>query len=73
MDDSSSMAGPLWWEAKEALTQLAELAAKYDEDGLDIHFLCVPMQRLRNRLINILQKLHKKGNWSRCCSGQTIV
>jgi len=39
VDDSSSMAGALWWEAKEALTQLAELAARYDEDGIDVHFL----------------------------------
>jgi hypothetical protein len=41
VDDSSSMSGALWWEAKEALTQLAELASKYDEDGIDVHFLYV--------------------------------
>lgn len=33
------MAGALWFEAKEALTQLAELAVRYDEDGIDVHFL----------------------------------
>lgn len=39
VDDSSSMAGPLWFEAREALAGVAQLAAKYDADGIDICFL----------------------------------
>lgn len=33
------MAGPLWHEAREALAGVAELASKYDADGIDIYFL----------------------------------
>jgi len=33
------MAGPLWFEAEEALAGVASLAAKYDTDGIDICFL----------------------------------
>ncbi|PVF96352.1 hypothetical protein CPB86DRAFT_787101 [Serendipita vermifera] len=39
VDDSSSMAGARWFEAREALAGVAELASKYDSDGIDIHFL----------------------------------
>ncbi|KAH7930625.1 hypothetical protein BV22DRAFT_1000161 [Leucogyrophana mollusca] len=39
MDDSRSMEGPLWEEAKNALSSLAEIAATYDRDGIDVHFL----------------------------------
>ncbi|KAG8823431.1 hypothetical protein FRC17_009338 [Serendipita sp. 399] len=39
VDDSSSMAGPLWFEAREALAGLSDLAGKYDTDGIDVHFL----------------------------------
>lgn len=39
MDDSSSMAGSLWKEAKQALATLADVAGKYDANGVDIHFL----------------------------------
>ncbi|KAG1717436.1 uncharacterized protein EDB91DRAFT_1241218 [Suillus paluster] len=39
MDDSSSMAGSLWKEAKQALATLADVASKYDANGVDIHFL----------------------------------
>ncbi|KAG8755451.1 hypothetical protein FRC14_004033 [Serendipita sp. 396] len=39
VDDSSSMAGPLWFEAREALSGLSDLAGKYDTDGIDVHFL----------------------------------
>jgi hypothetical protein len=33
------MAGARWFEAREALAGVAELASKYDADGIDIHFL----------------------------------
>lgn len=33
------MEGPLWWEAGEALAGIAEAAAAYDSDGIDIYFL----------------------------------
>lgn len=39
VDDSASMAGPLWFEARFALAGVAELAGKYDTDGIDVHFL----------------------------------
>lgn len=39
MDDSSSMVGSLWKEAKQALATLADVASKYDANGVDIHFL----------------------------------
>ncbi|KIM57948.1 hypothetical protein SCLCIDRAFT_129376 [Scleroderma citrinum Foug A] len=39
VDDSASMRGPRWEEAKRALSDLASIAAEYDWDGLDIYFL----------------------------------
>ncbi|KAL4076384.1 hypothetical protein J3A83DRAFT_4052337, partial [Scleroderma citrinum] len=39
VDDSGSMQGSRWKEAKEALSGLAHIAREYDSDGLDIHFL----------------------------------
>jgi len=38
VDDSVSMAD-LWEEAKSALAEIALMAAKYDIDGVDIHFV----------------------------------
>ncbi|KAG7446032.1 uncharacterized protein BT62DRAFT_895366, partial [Guyanagaster necrorhizus] len=42
LDDSSSMYGPSWTEATEALSALAKLAGEYDDDGIDIYFLNSP-------------------------------
>ncbi|KAG8900547.1 hypothetical protein FRB99_005986 [Tulasnella sp. 403] len=39
VDDSSSMEGALWIEAREALSGIADVAARYDSDGIDIYFL----------------------------------
>ncbi|KAH7909731.1 hypothetical protein BJ138DRAFT_1114713 [Hygrophoropsis aurantiaca] len=39
MDDSRSMEGPLWAEARDALSLLAEIAVTYDADGIDLYFL----------------------------------
>ncbi|KAF8678328.1 von Willebrand factor (vWF) type A domain [Rhizoctonia solani] len=39
VDDSSSMEGTSWTEAREALAGLADAAAKYDQEGIDVHFL----------------------------------
>ncbi|KAI0776169.1 hypothetical protein BD413DRAFT_649630 [Trametes elegans] len=40
VDDSGSMSkGGLWTEAREALAALADVAAKYDADGIDVCFL----------------------------------
>ncbi|KAL0577457.1 hypothetical protein V5O48_004526 [Marasmius crinis-equi] len=39
VDDSSSMIGARWDEARKALGQLADLAGKFDADGIDIYFL----------------------------------
>ncbi|KAG8883459.1 hypothetical protein FRB97_006587 [Tulasnella sp. 331] len=37
--DSSSMEGALWVETREALAGIADVAARYDADGVDIYFL----------------------------------
>ncbi|KAJ1304399.1 hypothetical protein OPQ81_005548 [Rhizoctonia solani] len=42
VDDSSSMEGTSWVEAREALAGLADAAAKYDQEGIDVHFLNDP-------------------------------
>jgi hypothetical protein len=39
IDDSGSMSGLRWKEAGSALASVAEKAAMYDPDGIDIHFL----------------------------------
>ncbi|EFY86753.1 von Willebrand factor [Metarhizium acridum CQMa 102] len=39
IDDSGSMAGNLWSEAKDALISIAEIVTTYDEDGIDMYFL----------------------------------
>ncbi|KAG8932094.1 COP9 signalosome (CSN) subunit [Tulasnella sp. 417] len=50
VDDSTSMDGPLWYEARDALAGIAEVAARYDLDGIDVHFLNNPIvgRGLRN-------------------------
>ncbi|EPS98744.1 hypothetical protein FOMPIDRAFT_1125795 [Fomitopsis schrenkii] len=39
VDDSGSMRGKRWQEARDALAALAEIASKYDADGIDVCFL----------------------------------
>lgn len=39
VDDSGSMAGGRWREAKAALMEVAETASAYDRDGIDVHFM----------------------------------
>ncbi|TFK55409.1 hypothetical protein OE88DRAFT_1651714 [Heliocybe sulcata] len=39
VDDSSSMEGKLWMEARSVLANLAHVAQKYDVDGIDVCFL----------------------------------
>jgi len=39
VDDSASMEGALWADAREALAGIADLAAKYDSNGVDVYFL----------------------------------
>lgn len=39
VDDSKSMRGSRWTQAGKALSTLATVAARYDEDGIDIEFL----------------------------------
>lgn len=33
------MEGPLWWEARSALADIAGMAALYDVDGVDLYFV----------------------------------
>ncbi|WRT69657.1 uncharacterized protein IL334_006647 [Kwoniella shivajii] len=39
IDDSSSMKGRRWTEARIALMGVADIAARYDQDGIDVEFL----------------------------------
>lgn len=39
IDDSASMAGERWNQAMNAIIGVAEIAAGYDEDGIDVYFL----------------------------------
>ncbi|KAL0950081.1 hypothetical protein HGRIS_010084 [Hohenbuehelia grisea] len=39
LDDSGSMKGTPWHDACQALSALADLAGKYDADGIDLYFL----------------------------------
>ena len=39
VDDSSSMSGPRWREAEEAIAAIAPICTQYDYDGIDIYFL----------------------------------
>jgi hypothetical protein len=39
VDDSTSMAGERWEKARAALMEVAEIAARYDQDGVDIYFI----------------------------------
>lgn len=39
VDDSASMNGPRWRQAREALTAVVNLAIDYDTNGVDIRFL----------------------------------
>lgn len=39
IDDSGSMEGSRWKQAREALQEVVEMAVKWDKNGVDIHFL----------------------------------
>jgi hypothetical protein len=39
VDDGPSMAGQTWAQAREALMGVAETAAQYDDQGVDIYFI----------------------------------
>ena len=39
IDDSSSMSGPRWRDTKDAIEPIVDICTKYDEDGIDIHFI----------------------------------
>ncbi|KAJ5365710.1 von Willebrand factor type A [Penicillium concentricum] len=39
VDDSSSMRGALWQEAREAIAAIAPVCTKYDKEGIDIYFI----------------------------------
>ena len=39
IDDSGSMAGSSWREARDVLSQISEICTKRDKDGIDIYFL----------------------------------
>ncbi|KAJ5091260.1 hypothetical protein NUU61_006130 [Penicillium alfredii] len=39
VDDSSSMSGPRWHEAEEAISAITPICTQYDADGIDLYFL----------------------------------
>ncbi|KAK8849640.1 hypothetical protein IAR55_004975 [Kwoniella newhampshirensis] len=39
VDDSTSMAGERWEQARQALMEVADIASRYDENGVDVFFL----------------------------------
>ncbi|KAF9456828.1 hypothetical protein BDZ94DRAFT_1274706 [Collybia nuda] len=39
VDDSASMAGPLWADAREALAGITDLNAQVSNDGVDVYFM----------------------------------
>ncbi|WVQ79243.1 hypothetical protein IAT38_001339 [Cryptococcus sp. DSM 104549] len=39
VDDSFSMKGERWDRARQAIMEVAEIAARYDDDGIDLYFL----------------------------------
>ncbi|ORY34835.1 hypothetical protein BCR39DRAFT_515072 [Naematelia encephala] len=39
VDDSASMAGERWEQARAALMGVADIASRYDQDGVDLYFL----------------------------------
>ncbi|TFK66969.1 hypothetical protein BDN72DRAFT_125427 [Pluteus cervinus] len=66
VDDSGSMTWDSRWEqsvnsnAGEALAQLAEVAAEYDKDGLDIRFLNSPKTELGVKDPQIVNQLFQR-------------
>lgn len=42
IDDSGSMSGSRWRETKNAIEAIVDICTKYDEDGIDIHFINSP-------------------------------
>jgi len=39
VNDSATMAGDKWDQVMNVIVGVAEMAAKYDEDGVDVYFL----------------------------------
>jgi hypothetical protein len=60
MDDSGSMLRDDRWEqACEALSKLAQIAATYDRDGIDIHFLNHPKSCMNVKDPNAVRQLFR--------------
>ncbi|KAI0080872.1 hypothetical protein K474DRAFT_1657379 [Panus rudis PR-1116 ss-1] len=51
------MSGINWTEARNALAQLAEVASKYDDNGIDIHFLNSKLQGLNMTSTEAVERL----------------
>lgn len=57
VDDSLSMSGHRWDEARAALEKLAHMAAQYDSNGIDIHFLNATVSGENMRDMDQVRKL----------------
>ncbi len=57
VDDSGSMANSRWSEALEAVSIVVPLASKYDDDGVDVHFINNPQSYNIQRNHNVMSKL----------------
>jgi hypothetical protein len=63
MDDSYSMIageGGRWFEARDALAPLADLAGQYDADGLDLFFLNSPLHGDGLRVRSLLKSVFRR-------------
>ncbi|RDB27109.1 hypothetical protein Hypma_004624 [Hypsizygus marmoreus] len=59
VDDSASMHGKRWAQAGEALANLAYTAAKYDADGIEIHFINSRKFQSHAQSAKVVKKLFK--------------
>ncbi|KAG6867511.1 hypothetical protein C0993_001824, partial [Termitomyces sp. T159_Od127] len=64
VDDSGSMSGDRWKEARKALQALAVEASKYDEDGIEIQFLN-STEKLTTKDPNAIKSLFRRVNPAR--------
>ncbi|WWC92752.1 uncharacterized protein L201_007711 [Kwoniella dendrophila CBS 6074] len=65
IDDSSSMKGTRWTEARTSLMGVADIAARYDQDGIDIQFLNSKKQgngmRTGNQVMQLFESVKPNG------------
>ncbi|WWC65789.1 uncharacterized protein I303_108411 [Kwoniella dejecticola CBS 10117] len=65
IDDSSSMKGRRWNEARTSLMGVADIAARYDQDGIDVRFLNSRKEgdglKTGNQVMQLFDAVHPNG------------